>query len=273
MKRYNFGLRGHDIGDNFEEMCKIAKANGVNELQFALAKTVNDVDFDTVGYDPNLSQKIRRGLVEHNLHTDVLGCYINPVSYNKAELITSLTRFKNFIMYAKDFDADVIGTETGCVDSLIKTRSEDNYKYFIKNLEQLVIKAEDEDVTVAIEPVWHFTIHSPESAKRMIDDMRSDNLAVILDVSNMIVGENRNEQKHIIDRAFELLNDRIKVIHLKDFAFEGETKRFAAIRKGELEIEYLFDKVREYDLLPKVILDETKINDYLEAVKNLEEII
>ena len=47
---YEFGLRGHDIADNFEDMCKNAREAGINKLQFAMAKTMPDINFDKLGY-------------------------------------------------------------------------------------------------------------------------------------------------------------------------------------------------------------------------------
>ena len=66
--KYTFGLRGHDIADNFDDMCRVAKNSGIKKLQFALAKTVNDVNFDTIGYDSELSFKIKKQLSSIRLH-------------------------------------------------------------------------------------------------------------------------------------------------------------------------------------------------------------
>ena len=55
--KYRFGLRGHDAGNSFEEMCENAKKSGIKNLQFALAKTVSEINFDEVGCDADLSKK------------------------------------------------------------------------------------------------------------------------------------------------------------------------------------------------------------------------
>ena len=79
MKNVSYGLRGHDIADSFDDMCRTAKEYGIENLQFALAKTVSSIDFDRIGYDKELSLKIKTELDKSNLYTAVLGCYINPV--------------------------------------------------------------------------------------------------------------------------------------------------------------------------------------------------
>ena len=60
MNNYNFGLRGHDIANNFSDMCIQAHEHGIKLLQLALAKTVTDVNFDIVGYDKELSARIKK---------------------------------------------------------------------------------------------------------------------------------------------------------------------------------------------------------------------
>ena len=62
--KYTFGLRGHDVGNDFDEMCENAKKHGVKKIQFALAKTVNDINFDAVGFDESVARRIKQKLDE-----------------------------------------------------------------------------------------------------------------------------------------------------------------------------------------------------------------
>ena len=179
---YKFGLRGHDIADNFEDMCRIASEKGIEKLQFAMAKTITDTNFDELGYDKAFSLKVKEKLEAHNLHVSVLGCYIDPIAQDEKVLKTQLDRFRSFLYYGRDFGANVIGTETGAKATKEETHSEENYQYFLNNMTPLIREAEKIGVTVGIEPVYAGTIFLPERMKRMIDDVNSDNLGVILGV-------------------------------------------------------------------------------------------
>lgn len=271
--KYSFGLRGHDIADNFNDMCRIAKNNGIEKLQFALAKTVNDINFDEVGYDSDLSAKIKEELDKHDLHVSVLGCYINPIATDKAFLNKQLERFKNFLYYARDFGADAVGTETGFLSTLEQTHSEENYINFVENMLPVVKEAEKLGVTVGIEPVYGCTIYSPQRMRRLIDDINSENLGVILDVSNMTYPQTRNMQCDIINDSFDLFGDRIKAIHLKDFTFDKDKKSFAVAGTGELMTELIFDRIRMLNHTPEIILDETKLSLYNDSLTSLANII
>lgn len=270
---YLFGLRGHDVANDFENMCINAKKHGVKNLQFALAKTVTDVDFDSVGYDKELSLKIKDALVKNDLKVSVLGCYINPVETNEDSLKLMLKRFENFIYYAKDFGACVIGTETGSRGSIESTRSEENYKFFVENLKPLVKIAEEANVTIGIEPVWQFTVYSAEVMKRVLDEINSPNLGVIFDLSNIMTADRVAQQDDIINEAFDLLGDKIKAVHVKDFVFEGEQKHFAVTGEGQMNLKLLFERIGMLSKKPEIILDESPLSTYERALENLKKIL
>lgn len=268
MKNVSYGLRGHDIADSFDDMCRTAKEYGIENLQFALAKTVSSIDFDRIGYDKELSKKIKTELDKSDLKTAVLGCYINPVEQDTHSLGTQLKRFENFIDYAYDFNAGVIGTETG-YGNIEYLHSDDNYRFFLNNMEPMMCKAENKGVLIGIEPVWTSTIYSPQRMKQMFDDTKSDNLRVILDISNLMSADNYKNQKQIIDDAFELFGSRISTVHLKDFDFKDGKMIFALPCQGLLEIKYLLDKISMLDKTPDIILDELPVKCYKQAYEEL----
>lgn len=269
MYKYKYGLRGHDIADNFSDMCKKAKEYKIDVLQFALAKTCKNINFDEIGYKKDLSINIREQLLRNQLNVAVLGCYINPVDCNELSRKNQINRFKNFLHYAKDFDADVIGTETGCVETIEETHSNENYINFLNNMITIFEKAEELGVYVGIEPVWQFTIFSVEKMKEMIDDIQSKKIAVILDVSNIINSQNYLEQRYIISKAFDVLGEHIKTIHLKDFDFINGEKVFVPAGNGRLNIELIYKNIEQMQNKPKIILDELPLSKYKETVEKL----
>ncbi len=273
MCNYSFGLRGHDIAGNFEGMCEKAKENKVELLQFALAKTCNDVDFDKIGYDRGISQKINEELIKNELSVAVLGCYINPVEIDENSRKIQIERFKNFICYAKDFNAGVIGTETGIAGTVEETHTDKVYGEFLNNMSPLVEKAEEMGVKIGIEPVWIYTIYSVDMMERMIRDMQSDSLAVILDISNMITAENHHTQDYMIQDAFDRLGDRIRTIHLKDYKFTEEGKRFTPAGTGLLNTKLIFENIKAMKNKPQIILDELPLALYSETVERIKRII
>ena len=270
---FDFGLRGHDIADNFSDMCRLARENDIRKLPFAMAKTISDINFDEFGFVEEFAKKVDAGLKEDNLDVPVLGCYINPVDTDSKAMETQLLRFKNFLRYAKIFNAGGVGTETGSVGDIQKTHSNENYMQFLRDFEPVIALAEELDVNVYIEPVWHFTINSVEKMKRMLDDVKSKNLKVILDVSNITVAEDYTAPSETIEKAFDILGDNIRVIHYKDFIIEDGKKSFAIAGTGDLDAKLMFKKISECSVAPEVILDETPLEHYRKSVESLKKFI
>ncbi len=271
---YEFGLRGHDIGSNLDEMCENAKKYGVKKLQFALAVTCKDINFDEVGFDEEIAKNIKAKLDEYNLHVSVLGCYIDPISPDIEFRNKQLKRFENFISYAKYFGADMIATETGFLSTMEETRSEETYQLLLDNLRPLVRTAEEKGVMMAIEMVHIHPMYSPKRLRRLLDDINSPNLGAILDVSNLIYPETKNCQCDFINDTFDLLGKELKAIHLKDFVFEDETnKHFALAGSGELMTEMLFDRIYALEKMPEIILDSTKVAQYAQTLEILEDVL
>ena len=271
---YEFGLRGHDIGNTFQEMCDNAKKYGVRKLQFALARTCNDINFDEIGFDEKVANDIKAKLDEYNLHVSVLGCYIDPINPNDEVRNTQLTRFKNFISYAKVFGADMIATETGFLGTQEETRSEETYQFLLSNLRPLVKEAEDKGVMMAIEMVWIHPMYCPQRMKRLLEDLNSPNVCVIVDMSNLTYPETKDSQCDIMNDCFDLLGDNIRGIHLKDFTFDEENKKsFALAGSGELLTEMFFDRMKGLKKMPEIILDETKVTDYAATLEILEDVL
>ncbi|MBE7055671.1 MAG: sugar phosphate isomerase/epimerase [Ruminococcaceae bacterium] len=273
IKDYKFGMRGHDLGTNFMEMCENAKKHGVSNLQFALAKTVNDKNFFEIGYDASLSAEIKKTLDEYNLSVSVLGCYINPIAADKEACDKQLQLFKDFILYAKDFGAVVIGTETGSLGSIEENHSEETYMRFVNNLKPLVAFAEECGVTVGIEPVWQCPISSPQVMNRLLDDIPSDNLAVIFDLSNLMNRDVYLKQRQIMDDAFALFGDKIKAVHVKDFIIKEFDRAVPVFGTGLLDIKYLFSKIQELDTMPELIMDDMRLSDYDECTAFLRKLL
>jgi len=270
MSKYNFGLRGHDIANDFAGMCEKAKENKINLLQFALGKTCNDIDFDAVGYDKNISTQISNRLHEDMLKVAVLGCYINPVETDIKSKKVQLNRFNHFIDYCKDFNARVIGTETGQKSSIEETHSNQTYTEFLNSLLPLVGKAEERQVQIGIEPVWELTVYSIDIMEKVLKDIDSKNISVILDVSNLMHSEIFDRQDYVINSAFEKFGDRISTIHLKDYYVIDGRKSFAPTGLGSLNIDLIFKKIGFMDKKPDIILDELPLSLYHETVERLD---
>ena len=270
ISEYTFGLRGHDMGIDFYSMCENGVKNHIKSIQFAMAKTVLDIDFDKIGFDEAVAEKIHKKLIECGFSVPVLGCYINPIDEDAERLEQSLRRFEAFIQYASVFGAGVVGTETGIAVSSDRSVYRKNYLRFVRNLERLLEKAEQFGVCIGIEPTRCGAVCSPQVVYQIIRDMGSDKIKVILDLSNMLAADTVSFQRKILDDSFELFGNRIQTVHLKDFNFVDGKKQFAAPCEGMMDIPHLFELLSGVREKPAIILDKLKLDGYSAAIERLE---
>lgn len=256
----NIGLRGHDIAaEDLPELSEKLKEYGISNVQLVLKKSCKG--FKEGMFSPSFAKKIGEIFSKNNVEISVLGCYINPSSTDKDKLKAEMDYFIENLKYARYMNAGVVGLETGFVgDTCIpeNNHTERTYQYLLSNMKVLRDAAEKLGVTVAVEGVSAFVIDSPEKMLRLVNDLNSPNIAVIFDLMNLITTENYNEQRKIVDTAFELLGDRISVIHLKDFVIESNTIKQCPIGEGICDIPYLISKTADNKPHIPIILEETK---------------
>ncbi len=103
------------------------------------------------------------------------------------------------------------------------------------SLETALGIAEAHDVDLGIEPELANVISSPARARRIIDEMASPRLKVILDPANLFEEASQPEQRRIIAEGIELLADRIVMAHAKDRHADGS---FATAGKGVIYYDH-----------------------------------
>ena len=89
--------------------------------------------------------------------------------------------------------------------------------------------AESVGIRLGIEPELANVVNSAMAARRLIDDLASHALAVVLDPANLF---ETGESAGIIARAVDLLADRIVMAHAKDRNSDGS---FATAGKGTVD--------------------------------------
>ena len=99
-------------------------------------------------------------------------------------------------------------------------------------------------------------MNTAEAMDQMFWRIPSHNLCALVDIVNMISPANVANQKNIVDDVFRLYKDRINVFHLKDFKIAGDDKESDIIGQGELELEYLLNKIKKEKPYADIILEE-----------------
>lgn len=97
-------------------------------------------------------------------------------------------------------------------------------------------------VDLGIEPELANVIDSALKARRLIDELGSPRLKIVLDPANLFEVEPADRQREIVAQAVVLLADRIAMAHAKDRAADGA---FATAGKGVLDYPFYLRALRD----------------------------
>jgi sugar phosphate isomerase/epimerase len=101
--------------------------------------------------------------------------------------------------------------------------------------------AERHDVLLGVEPELANVVNSAEAARRLIDDMQSDRIRIVLDPANLFEQAEPAARRHVIEAAVDGLADRIVMAHAKDRAADGS---FATTGQGVIDFDHFLGRLR-----------------------------
>ncbi len=254
----NLGVRAHDFGKlPPEELANEISKKGFNYIQLALPKAIPNIKGKPGYLSPGLASYIKNSFAKFDINIAVLGCYINPVNKNEEDRKNEIERFKEYIRYARSFDCNVVGTETGQYGSTLEEiRSDEAFNIMVESTKSMVAEAEKCGVFVCIEGVTIHTIYSPERMKQLIDEVNSDYLQVIFDPYNLLDETNYLEQDELIKNSFKLFGDRIVALHCKDFIIEDGKKKQVIAGEGILNYKLLFSLLKEQKPYSNILIED-----------------
>jgi sugar phosphate isomerase/epimerase len=112
-------------------------------------------------------------------------------------------------------------------------------------MEQALVIAEVYDLWLAIEPETANVVDSPAKARRLLDELRSPRLKIIIDPANLFHVEDLPNQGRILDAAFDLLGADMVLAHAKDVRVVGGTVRHVAAGTGVLDYRHYLTLLRQ----------------------------
>lgn len=118
--------------------------------------------------------------------------------------------------------------------------SPEAWRDLLEAMETAIGIADRHDVDLGIEPELANVVNSAEKARRLIDELKSPRLKIVMDPANLFEVETPEEQRGIVSSAIDLLADRIVMAHAKDRTTDG---RFATAGKGALDYTHYLRKL------------------------------
>lgn len=222
MPKFIVGARLHDYGKGTpDELFARVSADGFAAVQLAYKKCV-----PTVKSYADITEALVNDTITaekaHNIQVAVLGTYVE-LAINDARRLQNVADFKSQLAVCKALGAGCIGTETTKMcDQPAGTTREEAQELLCRSLAEILPVAEEMGVTVGVEPVTYHSMNSAAATRHILDTMRSPNLKVIFDLSNLVDADNVNAQDRIWNDIGELVGDKIVAVHFKGQAFNPD---------------------------------------------------
>lgn len=186
-----------------------------------------------------LCQRLRTAFAERHLKMISISATFNAIHPNK-ELRDDFTRRAcQLIERARDLGVSIVSLCTGTRDAdNMWRRHADNdtseaWQDLVLTLTSLLRIAERNAVTLGVEPERANVINSATKARRLLDEMESDYLKVIIDGANLFDSP-ADDMESVLEEAFELLGNDVVLAHAKDL-MEDSASEFQAAGSGKLD--------------------------------------
>ena len=115
------------------------------------------------------------------------------------------------------------------------------WRDLLVSMEKAVLIAERHDVLLGIEPELANVVDTAAKARRLIDEMSSDRIRIVLDPANLFEIETANVRERLVDEAIGLLGDRVAMAHAKDRDAQG---RFVAAGQGVIDFGHFVRRLK-----------------------------
>jgi len=252
----NIGIRLHDTAPGtLGERLAFARAQGFSCAHVALSKVLDDFAMEEAPekLTEDYALRVRKAFDASGMECAVLGCYLNLADPNPERRAQTQEIYKAHLRFAAKIGARVVGTETYAnpesVFSEPAPQSEEAFQLLMDSLKPVVRCAEECGAVLAVEPVWCHIISTPERAARMLEELPSENLQIILDAVNLIAPEKADRAENIIRNAISLLGSRVRILHMKDYVMTpGGEMDACACGLGSMKYEQLLSFAADRDL-------------------------
>ncbi|MBR4236443.1 MAG: sugar phosphate isomerase/epimerase [Clostridia bacterium] len=235
------GVRGHDYGCAApRELARRISDAGFCCFQLALHKAISGFAPQLGLLNPGICSEIKNAFEDRRLEVAVLGCYIDPACQDEKKRDYDVRRFLEHIAYCRPLGSSIVATETS---SCTEEDRQVQYKLLVESVKRMVEQAEKFGVFVGIEPVLKHTLNTPELARKLLDEVNSLNLKIVLDPINLLSPDNIERQNEIIDECFELFGTEIAAVHAKDVTIEDGAFKPCVIGTGLFDHEYFYRKL------------------------------
>jgi sugar phosphate isomerase/epimerase len=233
-----------------EEVLEAVVGYDLYETQFNLS--VVGLPSMPAEIDPLLADRVRQAAVERNIALVAVSGTFNMAHPNEGVRGDGLHRLGVIAGACQRLGTSVITLCTGTRDRKnMWRRHPDNgtpgaWRDMLATMQEALTTAEESGITLAFEPEINNIVDSAAKGRRLLDEMRSPRLKVVMDAANLFDAEDPTRRlsrsKEILEEAFDLLGGDLALAHAKDVKRSGVV---VAAGKGDLDYDLYLKHLSE----------------------------
>ncbi|HXN33404.1 MAG TPA: sugar phosphate isomerase/epimerase family protein [Polyangiaceae bacterium] len=191
--------------------------------------------------DPSAIHAARRALEKRSVAVVGLSATFNMIDPDPEKRSAGLRRLAELAPHARTLGTSLVTLCTGTRDPTDMWRGHaDNatpaaWADLCRSMQQALAIAEGADVTLAIEPETANVVDSAHKAERLLGEMSSERLKIIVDPANLIRADDRHRMPDVLDAFFDRLGANIVQAHAKDVIFENNEVAHVPAGTGTLD--------------------------------------
>jgi sugar phosphate isomerase/epimerase len=259
---------------NLAGVLDAVKAHGLNSVHFdfaciGLPSMPDDIDL-------MLCERIQREMAARRLiMASVSGTY-NMAHPDSRERQLGLQRLAVLARACRPLGTSVITLCTGTRDPNNLWRyhpdsaSPEAWHDLLTSMQSALQIAAVHGIMLGIEPEVSNVVDSASKARRLLDEMGSPHLGIIIDGANLFPAGTLPRQHEILDEAFDLLGERIIMAHAKDLSHDGAAGHEAA-GTGLLDYDYYLSHLRDTGFNGPLILHSLTESQVDQSVRFLRQ--
>ena len=222
-----------------------ARTAGYDTVQFNMACMGLPAMPDEIADD--IARDIGKASIGASVGIAALSGTYNMIHPDVSVRADGLRRLALIIKAAKIMGAPMVTLCTGTRDAQDQWKHHPNnntpeaWSDLLTEMQKAAQLAEPHGVMLGIEPELANVISSVAHARKLLDEMKSPALRIVLDPANLFEVESETRRKDIIASAIDLLSDRIAMAHAKDRDGHGN---FVAAGTGVIDFDHFIGQLK-----------------------------
>lgn len=271
-------FRTHDLGvkglENAIEKCKEC---GISAVQLVAYKFLDDVKYAPDGIDWQKAEIIGGAFRMADISVPLIGAYFNPVHSDKEKVARCKQVFKDYLTYARELGADIVGSETGSFNDDKWTynplnRTEKALQTVISTFKELADFAKSKGLYIGMEGAAGHVCWNVATLKRAVDEIGADNIKIIFDIYNYLDASNYGNYLEILDEGLKTFAGKIHIFHIKDCVFEDGKLKQVAPGKGMFDFKAILSRIKAYDKNACLVLEGTTGEDIVPCTQFIKRV-